>query len=100
MSKLKKWTLARCQNAKYVYGLFEEDYRHVERMRDDYLGLGGGGGLVLITERHFEELKRSSGEQRSLRADVLERRIGMVKRLMEVWDSEDVILDENVNKGD
>ena len=49
--KLKKWTLARCQNKNFVYNLFRNDLKRIELLEDNEFQ-----DLVVMRKDFFENI--------------------------------------------
>lgn len=59
--KLKKWSLARCQNVRYVYGLFKQDPERIELLDDNK-----EFQLVIMTKSKCDKLMLRDADYRAI----------------------------------
>lgn len=79
-NKLEKWTLARTQNANFVYSLFKGEKERIELLVDDVNGLGDTP-LVIMRKDFFEEIVSKVEETGKLER-FIDRHLSIVEKLL------------------
>ena len=77
-TKLKRWSLARCQNVKYINKLFSEDPERIEYLDDVNLVVMSKSNFIRLTNQANYETRLDSFLNRHFK--VVENLIDMVNK--------------------